>query len=118
MLYTDWKTFLPELNLAYCDKLSMAASVETRVPYLDNEIVDFMCTVPVDLKLHGLTSKYLLREAMRISFPRPSCIVARPGSERPSARGCGATCGRWSTTSEPGAYRCAGLLRRRRPSGA
>ena len=69
MLYTDWKTFLPELNLAYCDKLSMAASVETRVPYLDNEIVDFMCTVPANLKLHGFTSKYLLREAMRDLVP-------------------------------------------------
>lgn len=69
MLYTDWKTFLPELNLAYCDKLSMAASVETRVPYLDNEIVDFMCTVPASLKLHGLTSKYLLREAMKDLVP-------------------------------------------------
>ena len=69
MLYTDWKTFLPELNLAYCDKLSMAASVETRVPYLDNEVVDFMCTVPTSLKLHGLTSKYLLREAMRGLVP-------------------------------------------------
>jgi asparagine synthase (glutamine-hydrolysing) len=69
MLYTDWKTYLPELNLAYCDKLSMAASVETRVPYLDNEIVDFMCTVPVGLKLHGFTSKYLLREAVRDLVP-------------------------------------------------
>jgi asparagine synthase (glutamine-hydrolysing) len=69
MLYTDWKTFLPELNLAYCDKLSMAASVETRVPYLDNEIVDFMCTVPASLKLHGFSSKYLLREAMSDLVP-------------------------------------------------
>ncbi len=70
MLYTDWKTFLPELNLAYCDKLSMAASVETRVPYLDNEVVDFMCTVPATLKLHGLTSKYLLRKAVADLVPR------------------------------------------------
>lgn len=69
MLYTDWKTFLPELNLAYCDKLSMAASVETRVPYLDNEIVDFMCTVPSNLKLRGLTSKYLLRQAVKDLVP-------------------------------------------------
>ena len=69
MLYTDWKTFLPELNLAYCDKLSMAASVETRVPYLDNEIVDFMCTVPPELKIRGMTSKYLLREAVKDLVP-------------------------------------------------
>jgi len=60
---------LPELNLAYCDKLSMAASVETRVPYLDNEIVDFMCTVPPELKIRGMTSKYLLREAVKDLVP-------------------------------------------------
>lgn len=68
-LYTDWKTFLPELNLAYSDKLSMAASVETRVPFLDNEIVDFMCTVPPELKIRGMTSKYLLREAVKDLVP-------------------------------------------------
>ena len=68
-LYTDWKTFLPELNLAYSDKLSMAASVETRVPFLDNEIVDFMCTVPPELKIRGMTSKYLLRKAVKDLVP-------------------------------------------------
>jgi asparagine synthase (glutamine-hydrolysing) len=68
-LYADWKTFLPELNLTYCDKLSMAASVETRVPFLDNEIVDFMCTVPPDLKLRGTQSKYLFRRAVKDLVP-------------------------------------------------
>ena len=98
MLYTDWKTFLPELNLAYCDKLSMAASVETRVPYLDNEIVDFMCRVPPELKLRGTTSKYLLREAVKDLVPAADHpTVARQASVRRSARGCDATCGRWWT---------------------
>ncbi len=69
MLFTDWKTFLPELNLAYSDKLSMAASVETRVPFLDNEIVDFMCTVPPELKIRGMTSKHILREAVKDLVP-------------------------------------------------
>jgi asparagine synthase (glutamine-hydrolysing) len=69
ILYVDWKTFLPELNLAYCDKMSMAASIETRVPYLDNQVVDFMLGVPPDLKLHGFTSKYVLREAMKDLVP-------------------------------------------------
>jgi asparagine synthase (glutamine-hydrolysing) len=71
MLHVDQNTFLPELNLAYCDKMSMAASVETRVPYLDNEVVDFMARVPSNLKLHGLTSKHLLREAFRGVVPDP-----------------------------------------------
>ena len=69
ILYVDWKTFLPELNLAYGDKMSMAASVETRVPFLDNEVVDFMLTVPADLKVRGLVSKYLLRRAVKDIVP-------------------------------------------------
>ena len=39
------------------------------VPYLDNEIVDFMCTVPPELKIRGMTSKYLLREAVKDLVP-------------------------------------------------
>ena len=49
--------------------MSMAASVEVRVPYLDNEIVDFLLTVPPDLKLHGNTSKYILRQAVKDVVP-------------------------------------------------
>lgn len=64
MLYVDVKTFLPDLNLAYCDKLSSAASVEVRVPFLDNELTSFMERVPPGLKLKGLTGKYILRRAM------------------------------------------------------
>jgi asparagine synthase (glutamine-hydrolysing) len=69
MLYVDMKTFLPELNLTYSDKLSSAASVEVRVPLLDNEIVEFMARVPASLKLKGLTSKYLLRRAFEDVLP-------------------------------------------------
>jgi len=64
MLYVDAKTFLPDLNLAYSDKLSSAASVEVRVPFLDNELIDFMARVPPSLKLRGLNGKYILRRAM------------------------------------------------------
>jgi asparagine synthase (glutamine-hydrolysing) len=69
MLYVDMKTFLPELNLTYSDKLSSAASVEVRVPYLDNELVEFMAQVPPNLKLKGLKSKYLLRQALEGMLP-------------------------------------------------
>src|SRR5207248_1802598 len=61
--------FLPELNLTYSDKLSSAASVEVRVPLLDNEIVDFMARVPVRLKLNGFATKYLMRQAVRDILP-------------------------------------------------
>ncbi len=70
MLHVDLKTFLPELNLTYGDKLSMAASIETRVPFLDYELTEFMSRVPSDLKIHGLTGKYILREAVKGLVPQ------------------------------------------------
>lgn len=70
MLYVDAKTFLPDLNLAYSDKLSMACSIEVRVPFLDNEVVEFLQHVPVNMKIHGRTQKYLLRKAMDGVLPK------------------------------------------------
>jgi asparagine synthase (glutamine-hydrolysing) len=70
MLYADAKTFLPDLNLAYSDKLSMACSIEVRVPFLDNEVVEFLQRVPPSLKIHGYAQKYLLRKAMDGVLPK------------------------------------------------
>jgi asparagine synthase (glutamine-hydrolysing) len=70
MLYVDVKTFLPELNLTYSDKLSSAASLEIRVPLLDQEVVEFMARVPPRFKLHGLRLKYLLKKTMEGVLPR------------------------------------------------
>ncbi len=69
MLYVDSKTFLPELNLTYSDKLSSAASVEVRVPFLDNEIVDFMSRVPLQMKLRRFDTKHLMRRAVKDMLP-------------------------------------------------
>lgn len=69
MLYLDQKTFLPDHNLAYSDKLSMACSVEVRVPLLDNELVDFMSRVPPEMKIKGVNQKYILRKAMKGILP-------------------------------------------------
>jgi asparagine synthase (glutamine-hydrolysing) len=68
-LYVDAKTFLTELNLTYSDKMSMAESVEVRVPFLDREVVEFMAQVRPNLKINGLTTKYLLRKAMQGIVP-------------------------------------------------
>lgn len=70
MLYVDLKTFLPDLNLTYSDKMSSAASLEVRVPFLDNEVVDFAAQLPPNLKLRWLTSKYILKRAMKGLLPR------------------------------------------------
>lgn len=69
MLYVDQKTFLPELNLTYSDKTSMAASVEVRVPLLDQEIALFMRQVPARYKIKGITQKYLFKRAMEGILP-------------------------------------------------
>ena len=69
MLYVDSKTFLPDLNLTYSDKLSMARSVEARVPFLDDEVVEFLLRIAPDQKIRRTTQKYILRNAMKGHLP-------------------------------------------------
>jgi asparagine synthase (glutamine-hydrolysing) len=73
MLYLDTKVFMPSLNLTYNDKMSMASSVEVRVPFLDRELAEFVAaSVPPELKLKGFfrpMTKYLLRKAMSDVLP-------------------------------------------------
>jgi len=52
------------------DQMSMAASIESRVPFLDHKLVEFAAALPVNMKLRGLTTKYILRKAMRGRLPR------------------------------------------------
>jgi asparagine synthase (glutamine-hydrolysing) len=74
MLYLDSKIFMTSLNLTYNDKMSMASSVEVRVPFLDRELAEFVAwSVPPSLKLNGRlrpTTKYILRQAMRDILPK------------------------------------------------
>ena len=69
MIYIDLKTFLPCLNLTYTDKMSMAASVEVRVPYLDDRLVELSGSIPQDLKLNGRVGKYILKKASTKLLP-------------------------------------------------
>jgi asparagine synthase (glutamine-hydrolysing) len=70
MLYLDTKAFMVSLNLTYNDKMSMASSVEVRVPFLDWELAEWVAgNVPPTLKLHKGTTKHILREAMRGLLP-------------------------------------------------
>jgi asparagine synthase (glutamine-hydrolysing) len=73
MLYLDTKIFMPSLNLTYNDKMSMASSVEVRVPFLDHELAEFVAAcVPPRLKVKGFfrpSSKHLLRTAMKDLLP-------------------------------------------------
>jgi asparagine synthase (glutamine-hydrolysing) len=68
LLYTDTKTYLHELLMKQ-DQMSMAASIESRVPFLDHPLVEFASSLPQRLKLRGWTTKYVLRQAMRDKLP-------------------------------------------------
>jgi asparagine synthase (glutamine-hydrolysing) len=70
LLYLDVKTFLPNLNLTYTDKMGMAASVEVRVPLLDNELIDLSARIPPELKLRGLRRKYIFKRSQERHLPR------------------------------------------------
>jgi asparagine synthase (glutamine-hydrolysing) len=75
-LYLDLMTFLPCLNLAYADRASMAASVEVRVPLLDEFLVSLATRLPDEAKLSGRTTKVVLRQAARGLIPDE--IINRP----------------------------------------
>ncbi|MEW6769034.1 MAG: asparagine synthase (glutamine-hydrolyzing) [Pseudomonadota bacterium] len=69
----DVATYLPDDILAKVDRMSMAHSLEVRVPLLDHKIVEFAFSLPLDLRLRtngGVTGKYLLKRAAERFFPR------------------------------------------------
>jgi len=75
LLYADLKTYLVELLMKQ-DQMSMAASIESRVPFLDHKLVEFAAGLPDDWKLSGWTTKRILREAMKGMLP--DAILSRP----------------------------------------
>jgi asparagine synthase (glutamine-hydrolysing) len=68
LLYADIKTYLHELLMKQ-DQMSMATSIESRVPFLDHKLVEYTCSLPERLKLRGGTTKYILRESMKGILP-------------------------------------------------
>lgn len=67
--YTDLKTQLPEEFLMMTDRFSMAHSLEARTPFLDREFMEFMLSVPANLRTKHFNLKYLLREAVKDLLP-------------------------------------------------
>jgi asparagine synthase (glutamine-hydrolysing) len=74
LLYADIKTYLHELLMKQ-DQMSMAASIESRVPFLDHKLVEFTARLPERLRLRGWTTKYVLRRSM--SGILPEAIIKR-----------------------------------------
>jgi asparagine synthase (glutamine-hydrolysing) len=68
LLYADIKTYLQELLMKQ-DQMSMSASLESRVPFLDHPLVEWTWGLPDTMKVRGTTTKWILREAMRDQLP-------------------------------------------------
>jgi asparagine synthase (glutamine-hydrolysing) len=64
LLYVNAKTYLPGDLLVKTDRMSMANSLEVRCPFLDQDLLEFAFCLPTDLKLRGLTTKYVLKKAL------------------------------------------------------
>jgi len=70
MLYVDFKTFMPALNLDTTDRMSMAANLEVRVPFLNKELVELSARLPSSLKVKGIKRKYILKKAAERLLPK------------------------------------------------
>lgn len=68
LLYADQKTYLVELLMKQ-DQMSMASSIESRVPFLDHKFVEFAASVPAHMKLRGKHGKYILKKAVGDLLP-------------------------------------------------
>jgi asparagine synthase (glutamine-hydrolysing) len=69
--HIDTKIWLPDSILVKADRMSMANSLEARVPFLDHRVVEFAATLPSHLKLRGLTNKkYILKRTMSRYLPK------------------------------------------------
>jgi asparagine synthase (glutamine-hydrolysing) len=87
MSYLELKLRLPELLLMRVDKMTMATSVEARVPFLDHHLVEYAMSLPVELKIKGTSGKHILKRALEKVLP--SDLLYRP------KRGFGAPVREW-----------------------
>ena len=69
LLYLDSKTYLPSDILTKVDRMSMATSLEARVPLLDHKLIEFVTKIPAQLKLKNLETKYIFKKAMEGIVP-------------------------------------------------
>jgi len=82
LLYVDSKTYLHELLMKQ-DQMSMAASLESRVPFLDHTLVEFTAQLPDRMKLRRWTTKYVLRQSMKGLLPEPILTRRKMGFPTP-----------------------------------
>jgi asparagine synthase (glutamine-hydrolysing) len=83
LLYVDFKTFMPALNLDTTDKTSMAANLEVRVPFLNHELVELSAKIPSNLKIKGIKRKYILKRAAESLLPKDIIYRKKAGFSAP-----------------------------------
>jgi asparagine synthase (glutamine-hydrolysing) len=82
MLYADINSYLIELLMKQ-DQMSMAASVESRVPFLDHELVEFTARIPAQYDIHGMAGKFVLKEAVSDLLPHSITYRKKMGFPTP-----------------------------------
>jgi asparagine synthase (glutamine-hydrolysing) len=85
MSYADMQTYMVELLMKQ-DQMSMAASIESRVPFLDHEFVEYAAAMPGRYKLRGFQTKAVLREALKDLIPREILTRKKMGFPVPLGR--------------------------------
>ncbi|MDI9542810.1 MAG: asparagine synthase C-terminal domain-containing protein, partial [Pseudomonadota bacterium] len=83
MLYIDMNTYMVDELLVLSDRMSMAHSLELRVPYLDHLLVEHFAKVDPALKLHGFTKKYLLKKIAERYYPKSFIYRKKVGFSTP-----------------------------------
>jgi len=84
--YVDTRVYLPDDILTKVDRMTMANSLEGRVPFLDHEFVELVSGIPPHLKMKRLSKKYILRRAMRRRLPREVLHGRKQGFSVPMSR--------------------------------
>jgi len=84
LLYTDIKTYLVELLMKQ-DQMSMAASVESRVPFLDHRLVEFTASIPTKYATQGMAGKFILKAAVEDLLPHSIVYRQKMGFPTPWA---------------------------------
>lgn len=86
LLYNDIRLYLEGDILFKVDRASMANSLEVRVPFLNRNLVDYVATMPINLKLHGFQSKFILKKCAEKRLPRQVVYRRKKGFNMPVAR--------------------------------
>jgi asparagine synthase (glutamine-hydrolysing) len=84
MIYTEFNNRLPELLLMRVDKMSMAVSIEARVPFLDHRLVEFAAQIPESLKIKNGVPKYILKKAAEGIIPSNIIYRKKQGFAAPA----------------------------------